>query len=297
MTGPDEAVALLRRLEAEGERIEIGTPGQRTVWRRWGQGEPLVLLHGGYGTWRHWVRNIPFFAPHRTLLVPDIPGLGESDEVPDPFSPEAVAMRLLEGIEQLVPHGAPIDIVGFSFGGVMSGHVAALLGERLRTLVMVGPGALGVSRTNIMLLKWAEEPDPERIRQMHRTNLALLMIADESRIDDLAVAIQQEGTRHARVKSRRLANTDALAQALRRSVPRHLAAIWGDRDAVAIGQFAEREALLRSIRADLEFHLIPDAGHWVQYEMPEAFNVLLQDILERGRRGAAPGSAPGRACA
>ena len=27
-------------------------------WREWGRGETLVLLHGGFGSWLHWVRNI-----------------------------------------------------------------------------------------------------------------------------------------------------------------------------------------------------------------------------------------------
>ena len=24
----------------------------------WGEGRPLVLLHGGTGSWMHWVRNV-----------------------------------------------------------------------------------------------------------------------------------------------------------------------------------------------------------------------------------------------
>ena len=28
------------------------------VWRMWGAGTPLVLLHGGTGSWMHWVRNV-----------------------------------------------------------------------------------------------------------------------------------------------------------------------------------------------------------------------------------------------
>ena len=60
------------------------------VWRVWGSGEPLVLFHGGSGSWTHWIRNIPELSRHYELWVPDIPGLGEFDEVvfaEDPTEP------------------------------------------------------------------------------------------------------------------------------------------------------------------------------------------------------------------
>lgn len=51
-------------------------------WRRWGgQGRPLVLLHGGHGSWLHWVRNIEALAERREVWVPDMPGYGDSAEV------------------------------------------------------------------------------------------------------------------------------------------------------------------------------------------------------------------------
>ncbi|HJS87839.1 MAG TPA: alpha/beta fold hydrolase, partial [Acetobacteraceae bacterium] len=61
------------------------------VWRLWGSGLPLVLLHGGTGSWRHWVRNIEAFADHRLVVCADLPGLGCSDMPPDPESPPVMA--------------------------------------------------------------------------------------------------------------------------------------------------------------------------------------------------------------
>ena len=57
------------------------------VWRVWGSGEPLVLFHGGSGSWTHWIRNIPELSRHYELWVPDIPGLGDSAMPPQPWTP------------------------------------------------------------------------------------------------------------------------------------------------------------------------------------------------------------------
>ena len=56
------------------------------VWHQWGEGPPLIMLHGGSGSWRHWALNIRFLAKHYTLYVGDLPGLGDSADPPIPFS-------------------------------------------------------------------------------------------------------------------------------------------------------------------------------------------------------------------
>jgi pimeloyl-ACP methyl ester carboxylesterase len=43
-----------------------------------GAGRPLVLVHGGHGSWLHWVRNIEALSAKRTLWIPDLPGYGDS---------------------------------------------------------------------------------------------------------------------------------------------------------------------------------------------------------------------------
>ena len=55
--------------------------------------------------------------------------------------------------------------------------------------------------------------------------------------------------------------------------------VWGEQDAVAAGQFDAREAVLRAVRPDLTFKLIPEAGHWASYENAPAFNAYLTEIL------------------
>jgi pimeloyl-ACP methyl ester carboxylesterase len=104
------------------------------------------------------------------------------------------------------------------------------------------------------------------------------MIADPEKVDDLAIYVQMQNVRRGRVRSRSFAMTDALRRVLPGASCK-LNGIWGERDQVAAGQVAEREAVLRAIHPDIDFRVVPGAGHWVAYEAPEIFNPILLEML------------------
>jgi pimeloyl-ACP methyl ester carboxylesterase len=247
------------------------------IWRSWGEGAPLVLLHGGSGSWRHWHRNIEHLARTRMVLAADLPGLGESDMPPEPYGPEIVGEIVAEGLRQLLPSDQACDLVGFSFGALIAGHTAAAASECLRSLVLVGAGARGVPRAGIKLERIRDKSGDAR-RAAHRVNLERLMLADPHRVDDLALDIQDWNSRHARLASLPFATSASLAEALGRvRVP--LGAIWGEKDAPAALDLPGRIAALHRVRPDAEVRVIPGAGHWVAYEAPEAFHGVLNDLL------------------
>src|SRR3546814_2920540 len=92
---------LVRRIESLARRRTTPCGSGHMVWRLWGDGPPLVLLHGGHGSWTHWLRNIPVLAEHFTTIVPDLPGYGDSDlpSLTDPV--EAEALRSEEHTSEL----------------------------------------------------------------------------------------------------------------------------------------------------------------------------------------------------
>lgn len=246
------------------------------VWREWGDGAPLVLLHGGSGSWRHWLRNIAELSEHYRLLVPDMPGLGES-ALPEEETPAGAALVLRQGLEALLGTERRYHLTGFSFGANVGGQLAAMEGKHVRSYTAVGAASLGLPRPPLELLKVRDKTGEAR-REAHRENLARLMFHDRALIDDTALEIQEHNTQHARLRSRGFASSamlrDALAEA---KAP--LAGIWGERDAVAWPEVRARLDVLRSLDPGLLEMVIPQAGHWVAYEAPEAFNAALLGIL------------------
>jgi len=270
----------LARIAAAGERVTTPCGNGEMVWQVYGDGPSLMLVHGGYGGWAHWIRNIPFLARHYRLFLPDLPGHGGSAMPPEPITGPGIASIVAEGLTRLLPTGATCDIAGFSFGGIMSGCVAAQLGHRVRNLVICGSNGLGLPRSRLTGFQdWRGVTDPAALAQAHRTNLAILMFADPANIDDLAIHIQSVNTPNARIKSRLIAVTDVLAKALP-SVTARLSGIWGELDSYAHAYMEERKQLFRSIQPGCEFHVLEGAGHWVMYEDTDRFNAMLLGVLQ-----------------
>jgi pimeloyl-ACP methyl ester carboxylesterase len=217
----------LARLEAAAAKTETPCGDGTMVWRLWGDpaSPVLALFHGGAGSWRHWAHNIDVLAQTYRLLVPDLPGLGESAFPPDGDDAMAVATIVASGIDRVLGADARYDVAGFSFGGAMATCVGAIHGARVRSVTIIGSSGVGPMGSAVELMKVRHLTGDERV-EAHRLNLGRLMIADPDRIDELALAIQEWNTRHSRLKTPSLSRSGVLQQALAKVVA-PVNGIWG----------------------------------------------------------------------
>ncbi|HEX7889014.1 MAG TPA: alpha/beta hydrolase [Ramlibacter sp.] len=266
------------RILSRSKRFTTPSGEGDVVWHTWGEGEPLVLLHGGSGSWTHWIRNVEALAEAgRRVVVPDLPGFGDSARPSGGQDADFVAPVVAEGIRDLLGE-APVDVAGFSFGGLCGALMAAAHPERVRRLVIVGAPGLGLRSRRLPLTSWREQPTREGQLAAHRSNLATLMLSREDAIDDLAVALQAANVPHDRMHRRKLALTDILLQKLP-EIRCRLDAIYGEEDALyrdTLPLLKERLATAPTLR---ELVFIPGAGHWVQYEDAPAFQRELLRLL------------------
>ena len=256
------------------------------VWHAWGTPDPshppLVLLHGGSGSWTHWVRNIaPLVQAGRQVFVPDLPGFGDSAPPGNGRDADALVAPLEAGLRLLLDadgHQA-CDLVGFSFGGLTAGLLTAAHPARVRRLVVCGAPGLGIaSRRTVQLFGWRHLADPAEVDAVHRRNLAALMFVDPASITPLALEVHRTNVVRDRMPGRRLAYTDALLQALRQ-VGCPVSAIYGREDALYQGRLDALQAALAAAPDFRGLALIEHAGHWVQFEQAAAFDAALQAAL------------------
>ena len=273
--------APVRQLLAGSRRVLTPCGEQGLVWHVWGMTDhpPLVLLHGGSGSWTHWLHNIePLVASGRRVLVPDLPGFGDSALPPDGRDADAMPAPLEQGLQMLVGDRA-CEVVGFSFGGLVAGLWAQAFGQRFLTLVLVGPPGLGRPAIEPIRPKaWRHLSDAAHRLRVHTHNLRELMLAHEASLTPLACQLQQLNAERDRLPHRRLSRTDVLARALRQvQVPVHL--IYGEQDRYYLQQTAEIEAVMRGCPGFVRMRAVPDAGHWVQFECPVGFHAALGEAL------------------
>lgn len=275
----DDSDDLPARVEAHANRHVMVRPGGTVHWRLWGNGgRPVVLLHGASGAWTHWIRNIPVLAECGRVIAPDMPGFGMSDLVPETHTADALADLVAEGIEEVVSDPAPFDLAGFSFGGIIGSLVAARLGTRIRNLVLLGPGGLGLPRSPMPSLSAVRSGmTVEEERAVHRDNLRILMIADPKKVDALAVTLQIDNLRRARFRSGRIPESDALVRVLPKVRSRIITA-WGERDAFVGGDLEARRRVFAPFQSAADFHVITGAGHWLPYEAADEINAILRAL-------------------
>jgi len=283
---PEAAHELLA--QARRVRTALGSGPGAMRWTQWGMHRagvpPVVLLHGGSGSWMHWLRCIaPLVASGREVWVPDLPGCGDSDLPAGARDADDLVQPLYAGLQELLA-GAPCDLAGFSFGALTGTLLEAGHPGTVRHLVLVGAPGLGVPAARVPLRAWRHLQDPQAQDAVHRHNLAVLMFSDAGAIDETALELHAWNVARDRLQRRRLSGTDALVRALA-GVACPVSVVYGEKDALYPGRVASLEAVFRATGCDLrQFTVVPGAGHWVAYEQPRA----VLDALAAAWGSAAP---------
>ena len=285
LTAADEASAraLIARIESEAAVHDTTHAGVTVRWRRFGpsdaSGPPVVLLHGGHGSWMHWLRNVQALSQRHALWLPDLPGYHDSDTPPvpeggeDPLGPLLAALQ--GSLDQLVGRGMPVVLGGFSFGGLVAARLAVQRGHVERLALVGSGGHATLRRLTVEMVNWRAAPDREAERAALRHNLRALMLHEEAALDALAFQIHDVSCHGTRFRSKDASLAGGLQAALDvlddRAVPQLL--VWGEFDVTA-----DPAPLLAALTCGHPLRhgtLLQGAGHWAQYERAQAFNALL----------------------
>ncbi|HZP78168.1 MAG TPA: alpha/beta fold hydrolase [Pseudolabrys sp.] len=268
---PEQRIA---EIEARGKKhFPEFAPGRRLCWHRFGDGPPLVLLHGGHGSWLHFIRNIDALAARHSLWIADMAGYGESDDMDGKPDIRDVGQAVLRSLTTLIGADTAFGIVGFSFGGLVTAQLANL-SARVRRIALIGTaGHGGVRRQPQPMVQWRNLPPAEETAAL-KNNLASLMLTPTTVDDPLAMEVHRRSCYRTRFRSRPISR-QALLPPLLATLTIPVLLIWGSEDVTI-----EPEVMgpkLTQGHPEQRFTILPHTGHWAQFENHAAVNALLTE--------------------
>lgn len=108
-----------RRCRLTARRVRVGD--LEIAYLDGGSGEPLILVHGFGATKDNFTRVAAYLTPHYRVLIPDLPGFGDS------FKPEHASYTIAQQVEWLYAFATALGVGRVHLGGSsMGGFIATL---------------------------------------------------------------------------------------------------------------------------------------------------------------------------
>jgi pimeloyl-ACP methyl ester carboxylesterase len=266
-------------------------PGVTLHYRRLGQGEPVVLLHGIPQTSHEWRYVIPRLAERHTVIAPDLRGLGDSSRPAGAYDKKTLGADIASLV---IDHLGfkKFHLVGHDWGGPVAFSVAAHHPDAVRTLTILdvvipgdgGDFSQGGRRWHHAFFRTLDLPEQlcfgreEMIINWlfenygHRANC----ISEEDKAAFLRT-YKKPGAFRALLEIYRALPRDAedneniLSRKGKLKMP--VLALGGDK---SFGRGNECIESLRRVAENVRGGLVRDCGHWIAEEQP---NFLIEQLL------------------
>lgn len=271
---------------------EVPVHGHPVVFRRAGEGEVIVLVHGLAGNSRTWKDVMPTLAAGHDVIAPDLLGHGDTVNPIGDYSLGAHASGLRD---LLLTLGVPrATVVGHSFGGGVAMQFAYQHPEMCDRLVLIASGGLGREVSWLLRLvtlpfaeqtmpivfpRWFADSGSDVSRFLHRRGLRAPRLGEMWRA---YTSLAGAENRKAFVRTIRTV-IDPGGQTVSALDRIYLAAhlptliVWGSEDRIIPVDHAHvAHAAIPGSRLEI----LPGVGHFPHTEAPEALLTALTDFLD-----------------
>jgi pimeloyl-ACP methyl ester carboxylesterase len=264
--------------------------GQQVRWSRYGSGPPLVFCHGTPWSSALWRRVADALSGDFTVYLWDMLGYGTSTKADGQdvslAAQSALLTDLLDQWGLVDPH-----VVAHDYGGAVALRAHLLHHASYDSLALVDVVALTPWGSEFFRLVaensavFAQVPPPlhEALVRAYIAGAAHRPLQEEQ-MDLLAIPWLDDRGQAAFYRQIAQADqryTDEI-ESLYPTIELPVSIIWGTEDAWIPVDHAHR---LADLIPDSELHLVPEAGHLIQFDAPEHLTAILQKwLLTRASR-------------
>ena len=240
-----------------------------------GNGFPFVFVHGYLGSSEMWNFQKEFFSKHYRVIIPALPGFGESHNVKSLDSINKMARQVIDLLDQ--KNIDKFNLIGHSMGGMIVQEITKLIGDRVNKLICFATGSIGEI--------------PGRFETIDETREKLKKDGIEVSFSRVPKKWFVKGDKDKNyylckkaVKDVSLETADNALLAMKnwrgkedlKNIKNETLIIWGDKDTSY--NFDQVDTLNKNIK-NSRLEIFKDCAHNVHLEQPDQFNNLVQKFI------------------
>lgn len=121
---------------------EIQVDDHKIVYLDGGKGQTILLLHGFGANKDNWIRFAKYLANDYHVVIPDIPGFGESSQIQNENYAAENQLKRIDWFTEVLKLER-FHLAGNSMGGMLAGMYGAKYPQKVLTLALLAPGGVG----------------------------------------------------------------------------------------------------------------------------------------------------------
>ncbi|MDC3138404.1 alpha/beta hydrolase [Candidatus Pelagibacter sp.] len=240
-----------------------------------GKGFPFVFVHGYLGSSEMWKFQKEFFSKHHRVIIPALPGFGESNNVKSLDSINKMAKEIINLLDQ--KNIDKFNLIGHSMGGMIVQEITKLIGIRVNKLICFATGSIGdipgrfetMDETRKKLKKEGTQLSFSRVPPMW------FVKGDKDKnyflCENAVKSVSLETADNALLAMKNWSGIENL-----KNIKNDTLIIWGDKDTSY--NFDQIDTLNKNIK-NSHLEIFKGCGHNVHLEQPDQFNNLIQEFI------------------
>ena len=240
-----------------------------------GEGFPFVLVHGYLGSSEMWTFQKEFFSKHYRVIIPALPGFGESHNVKSLDSINKMARQIIDLLDQ--KNIDKFNLIGHSMGGMIVQEITKLIGDRVNKLICFATGSIGeipgrfetIDETREKLKKDGTEVSFSRVpkKWFIKGDKDKNYFLCKNAVKDVSL----EAADNALLAMKNWSGKEDL-----KNIKNETLIIWGDKDTSY--NFDQVDTLKKNIK-NSRLEIFRNCAHNVHLEQPDEFNNLVQNFI------------------
>ena len=260
----------------------VTIPDFKIVYAEGGTGDTIILIHGFGGNKDNWPRFAKYLTPNYHVIIPDLPGFGDSSK------PQDAKYNIMSQVERLNLFVNELKltkfhIAGNSMGGSIAGNYAATYPENVKTLALFDSAGVVSPIKSERALLLEKGINPLVVKDVNGYDKLLEMnFYKPFPIPSLIKKyLAKQAIKAAPLNEKiynEITNTDLTAlEGKLNKITAPTLIVWGDSDKVihvsSVGVFEKKIKNSRSV-------IIKECGHVPMMEKPQETASAYQDFLK-----------------